>query len=475
MVRPVAESIPVSFGYLRPYSSGKPHKGVDFGSPKGTKVVAAIGGTVWYAGNGGGWGSAYGAQVIIKGTLNGATRYVLVAHLSRIDVRTGQSVAAGAQLGLTGGVPGQWGAGNTTGAHIHFQVNRSSTWYDHVDPWPAINYRPPTVFKPTVYYVTVPRLTAHASPSVSSRTLPSPLSYGGKLTIRGIKVVYGTTWGWTLRATGKAWWILEGRTSKTVPPPQPSPPQPVAEITVGSYNLAAQSDGHNETWRPKRAAMTVANMVDSAADVVLVQESGSSIYLDALDAELADADTDLVRVLGGSKWRHILRRTTRTKFVAAKTVTLKTGTDSDGSQVAMAVLEIAGVRASFASLHFDVGASDEVHRAQAEEAIAALVAFDTPFGVHPMNRTIGGDTNDRNGVVDRVMRTHGLVPMADDAPVHHQADKKTTNRWSNAWVAGPRIDNIYVPAGSSVSWKQQLDAEASDHNMQTGVRKLYSR
>ncbi len=142
MVRPVPSNIGVSFAYLRPYSDGRPHKGVDFGAPKGTTVFAAIDGTVWYAGNGGGWGPSYGAQVIVKGLVNGVVRYAQVAHLSRIDVKTGTKVVAGQQLGLSGGVPGQWGAGNTTGAHVHFQVNKSTTWDDHVDPWAAINSAP---------------------------------------------------------------------------------------------------------------------------------------------------------------------------------------------------------------------------------------------------------------------------------------------------------------------------------------------
>lgn len=160
MASPVPTGTPVSFAYKRRYANGKPHKGVDFGCKKGTKVFAAISGRVWYAGDGGGWGGAYGAQVIIRGDVDGDIRYVQVAHLSRLDVKTGQSVMVGQQVGLSGGVPGQWGAGNTTGAHVHFQVNKSTLWSDHVDPWPAINDEPTAAIGPRIAKVS---LTNHAA------------------------------------------------------------------------------------------------------------------------------------------------------------------------------------------------------------------------------------------------------------------------------------------------------------------------
>jgi hypothetical protein len=153
MAKPVPAATPVSFAYKRLYRSGKVHKGVDFGAKKGTKVTAAISGKVWYAGVGGGWGPAYGAHVIIKGSVHGKIRWVQVAHLSRIDVKTGQVVSIGKQLGLSGGIPGQFGAGNSTGAHVHFQVNKSSLWSDHVDPWPAIGAESGDRMDPAAYFM----------------------------------------------------------------------------------------------------------------------------------------------------------------------------------------------------------------------------------------------------------------------------------------------------------------------------------
>ncbi|RSM89950.1 hypothetical protein DMH25_39875 [Streptomyces sp. WAC 01325] len=43
-------------------------------------------------------------------------------HLSQRQVRTGQKVSAGKQLGLVGST------GNSTGPHLHFEMSNSSTW-----------------------------------------------------------------------------------------------------------------------------------------------------------------------------------------------------------------------------------------------------------------------------------------------------------------------------------------------------------
>ncbi|WP_406209730.1 M23 family metallopeptidase [Streptomyces sp. NBC_01017] len=43
-------------------------------------------------------------------------------HLSQRQVRTGQKVSVGKQLGQVGET------GNTTGPHLHFEMSKSSTW-----------------------------------------------------------------------------------------------------------------------------------------------------------------------------------------------------------------------------------------------------------------------------------------------------------------------------------------------------------
>lgn len=69
------------------------HSGQDFAVASGTNVVAAHGGTVVKAGgNGAGDGAAYGNAIVIK---HGNGTYSQYAHLSRIDVKVGQSSAPG--------------------------------------------------------------------------------------------------------------------------------------------------------------------------------------------------------------------------------------------------------------------------------------------------------------------------------------------------------------------------------------------
>ncbi len=97
------------------------HPGIDLGAPMGTQVVAAHAGTVIYAG----WESGYGNFVQILHANNVVTCY---AHLSRIDVRVGQQVDTGQQLGLEGST------GFSTGPHLHFEVRLNGQNGAKIDP-----------------------------------------------------------------------------------------------------------------------------------------------------------------------------------------------------------------------------------------------------------------------------------------------------------------------------------------------------
>jgi murein DD-endopeptidase MepM/ murein hydrolase activator NlpD len=85
------------------------HKGMDFRAPVGTQVRAANSGTVllaqhlYYEGN----------CVILD---HGLGLYTLYMHFSRIDVKPGQKIAMGEQLGLSGAT------GRVTGPHLHWAV-----------------------------------------------------------------------------------------------------------------------------------------------------------------------------------------------------------------------------------------------------------------------------------------------------------------------------------------------------------------
>jgi len=89
------------------------HQALDIESPVGTPVMAAESGTV-AAVYVGGWHGGYGTHVIIAGASGNTTLY---AHMSNVNVSSGDSVSAGATtvgwVGMTG---------RTTGPHLHFEV-----------------------------------------------------------------------------------------------------------------------------------------------------------------------------------------------------------------------------------------------------------------------------------------------------------------------------------------------------------------
>jgi murein DD-endopeptidase MepM/ murein hydrolase activator NlpD len=86
------------------------HKGIDIVTPTGSNVLAAAGGTVLYAG----WHNAgYGYMVIID---HGLDRRSLYAHNSRLLASTGQVVARGDLIALSGST------GNSTMPHLHLEI-----------------------------------------------------------------------------------------------------------------------------------------------------------------------------------------------------------------------------------------------------------------------------------------------------------------------------------------------------------------
>ena len=84
------------------------HKGVDYAAPMGTKVKVTADGTVAVAG----WQNGYGNVIHIKHSKDVETVY---AHLSRIDVATGEKVDQGSTIGAVGMT------GWATGPHLHFE------------------------------------------------------------------------------------------------------------------------------------------------------------------------------------------------------------------------------------------------------------------------------------------------------------------------------------------------------------------
>ena len=99
--------------------SGKGHNGVDFRAAIGTPVKAALTGTVLGTGNTDSVRGcySYGKWVVIRHSNGLSTLY---AHLSQIDVSTGQSVSTGQVIGYSGAT------GYATGPHLHFTVYAAS-------------------------------------------------------------------------------------------------------------------------------------------------------------------------------------------------------------------------------------------------------------------------------------------------------------------------------------------------------------
>ncbi|ANU12654.1 peptidase, M23/M37 family [Planococcus halocryophilus Or1] len=93
------------------------HLGQDIANVTGTPISAAATGYVSFAGNMGG----YGNVVILTHSIKGQTYATVYAHMSAINVSSGQAVSQGQNVGLVGST------GRSTGPHLHFEI--------HVGPW----------------------------------------------------------------------------------------------------------------------------------------------------------------------------------------------------------------------------------------------------------------------------------------------------------------------------------------------------
>jgi murein DD-endopeptidase MepM/ murein hydrolase activator NlpD len=96
------------------------HQGVDIGAPEGAPISAAAAGKVTYSGVMGGYGN-----IVIVDHGNGLeTRY---AHASSLDVRVGETVAAGQLIARVGST------GMSTGPHLHFEVRKDDVAVEPTD------------------------------------------------------------------------------------------------------------------------------------------------------------------------------------------------------------------------------------------------------------------------------------------------------------------------------------------------------
>lgn len=96
---------------------GRNHNGVDLPSPTGTPTYAAFAGKVRTATRSKGYGN-----IVILRHPNGLETYY--GHLSRINVKVGDWVDAGQEIGLIGST------GRSTGPHLHFETRYKGFAFD---------------------------------------------------------------------------------------------------------------------------------------------------------------------------------------------------------------------------------------------------------------------------------------------------------------------------------------------------------
>ena len=97
------------------------HAGIDIAAKRGSDVVAAAPGTVVFSGRRNG----YGKTVEID---HGNGLCTLYAHMDKVFVSKGQTLAQGERLGLVGRT------GRTTGSHLHFELLADGK---HTNPVPS--------------------------------------------------------------------------------------------------------------------------------------------------------------------------------------------------------------------------------------------------------------------------------------------------------------------------------------------------
>lgn len=119
LLKPAQGPYSSPFGLRRFYNDQprSPHSGLDIAAPRGAAIIAPAAGRVAATGD-------YffnGRTVIIDHGLGLTTMY---CHLDRIDVKPGQELSAGQQLGTIGST------GRVTGPHLHWGVSLNNARID---------------------------------------------------------------------------------------------------------------------------------------------------------------------------------------------------------------------------------------------------------------------------------------------------------------------------------------------------------
>lgn len=119
------------FGHRPSRPAGSPvhHRGTDIAAATGTPIWAPSGGTVVHAQMGYNGSDRWGNTVVIDHGDGWQTAY---AHMHRIDVEVGDTVAAGEQLGQIGST------GASTGPHVHVELRHGGEVLDPAHHLPGL-------------------------------------------------------------------------------------------------------------------------------------------------------------------------------------------------------------------------------------------------------------------------------------------------------------------------------------------------
>jgi hypothetical protein len=107
------------FGELAEVRGMKPHTGIDFSMPEGTKLRSLFDGTVEKVYHGGKIGNGVSVQT-------GDGSHIIYGHMKQVSVHVGDKVHSGELIGLSGNT------GNSTGPHLHFGMKDDTGHF--IDP-----------------------------------------------------------------------------------------------------------------------------------------------------------------------------------------------------------------------------------------------------------------------------------------------------------------------------------------------------
>jgi murein DD-endopeptidase MepM/ murein hydrolase activator NlpD len=116
------------------------HHGVDILASKGTSLKSALAGEVVSVRNSFKAGqyakNSYGNFIIVKSEVEGAAVFMKYAHLDKVNIKVGDQVSAGTEIGLTGNT------GNAVGLsddqdHVHIEASKGGDYFNldtRIDP-----------------------------------------------------------------------------------------------------------------------------------------------------------------------------------------------------------------------------------------------------------------------------------------------------------------------------------------------------